>query len=108
MHRFLAQLVQNCVARWVQRVSRSIRSSLVIPKPPISPTSTSSQVLKSGLKLGLVIEAGLVVALALVVVLVLLGLDFALGLDFGFALAFLFAFMVESLGPLAELMIANV
>ena len=107
MHRFLAQLVQNCVARWVQRVSRSIRSSLVIPKPPISPTSISSQVLKSGLRFGVVIEVGVVAALVRVVRLVL-GLALVLGFDFVFALALCLAFMVGSLGPLAGLMIATV
>ncbi len=84
----------------MQLLSRSIRSSLVIPKPPISPTSTSSQVLKSGLTLGVVIEAGLGAALALVVRL-FLGLALVLGLDFVFALALLLAFMVGSLGLLA-------
>ena len=107
MHRFLAQLVQNCVARWAQRVSRSILSSLVIPKPPISPTSISSQVLKSGLRFGVVIEVGLVNALARVVRFVL-GLALVLDFDFVFALALCLAFMVGSLGPLAGLMIANV
>ena len=91
----------------MQRVSRSIRSSLVIPKPPISPTSTSSQVLKSGLGFGVVAKVGLVAALALVVRLVL-GLAFVLCLDFAFALLLLLAFMVRSLEPLARLMIANV
>jgi len=91
----------------VQRVSRSIRSSVVIPNPPISPTSTSSQVLKSGLKGGVVIEAGLGVAVVLVVRL-FLGLALVLDLDRVFALALLLAFMVGSLGPLAGLMIADV
>jgi hypothetical protein len=107
LHRFLAQLVQNCVARWVQCVSRSIRSSLVIPKPPISPTSISSQVLKPGFRFGVVIEVGLVDAYARGVRLVL-GLALVLCLDFVFALLLLLAFMVGSLGPLARLMIANV
>jgi len=91
----------------VQRVSRSIRSSLVIPKPPMSPTSTSSQVLKSGLRFGAVIELGFVIGLARVA---RLFFDLALVLAFVlvFALAFLFAFIVGSLGPLAGLMIANV
>ncbi len=97
MHRFLAQLVQNCVARWVQRVSRSIRSSLVIPKPPISPTSISSQVLKSGLRFGVIIEVRLVDTLDRVVRFVL-GLVLVLGLDFVFTLALCLAFMVGSLG----------
>ena len=101
------QLLQNWVARWVQWVSRSIRSSLVIPKPPISPTSISSHVLKSGLTIGVVIEAGLGVTLALVVRL-FLGLAFVLCFDLVFALALFLAFMVGSLGPLAGLMIANV
>jgi hypothetical protein len=79
----------------------------VIPKPPISPTSISSQVLKSGLRFGVVIEVGLVAGLARVVRLVL-GLALVLGFDFVFALALCFAFMVGSLGPLARLMIANV
>jgi hypothetical protein len=91
----------------VQRVSRSIRSSVVIPKPPMSPTSTSSQVLKSGLKVGVVIEAGLGAADALVVR-AFLDLALVLDLDFVFALDLLLAFMVGSLGPLAGLMIANV
>jgi hypothetical protein len=91
----------------VQRVSRSIRSSLVIPKPPISPTSTSSQVLKSGLRFGAVIELGFVIGLARVA---RFFFDLALVLAFVlvFALAFLLAFIVGSLGPLAGLMIANV
>ena len=100
------QLLQNWIARWMQRVSRSIRSSVVIPKPPISPTSTSSQVLKSALTVGVVIETGLGTVVVLVALL-FLGLAFVLGRDF-FALALLLAFMVESLGPLAGLMIANV
>jgi hypothetical protein len=91
----------------VQWVSRSIRSSLVIPKPPISPTSISSQVLKSGLRFGVVIEVSLVPAFARVVRL-LLGLALVLALDFVFALALFLVFIVRSLGPLAELMIANV
>lgn len=101
------QFLQNCVARWVQRVSRSIRSSVVIPKPPISPTSSSSQILKSGLKVGVVIGAGLGEAFVLVVRL-FLGLALLFGLGFVFALALLLDFMVGSLGPLAGLMIANV
>ena len=91
----------------MQRVSRSIRSSLVIPKPPISPTSTSSQVLKSGLRIGVVSKVGLVAALARVVRLVL-GLALVLDFVLVFALALLLVFIVESLGPLAGLMIANV
>ena len=100
------QLLQNWVARWMQRVSRSIRSSVVIPKPPISPTSTSSQVLKSTFVVGVVIETGLGAAVTLVVLL-FLGLALVLGLDF-FALALLLAFIVESLGPLVGPVIANV
>jgi hypothetical protein len=100
------QLLQNWVARWMQRVSRSIRSSVVIPKPPISPTSISSQVLKSALVVGVVIEAILGTAVGLVV-LRFWGLDLVLGFDF-FALALLLAFIIGSLGPLAGLMIANV
>ena len=99
--------MQNCVARWVQRVSRSIRSSLVIPKPPISPTAISSQVLKSGLRFGVAIEFGVVAAIARGVRLVL-GLALVLGFDLVFALALCLAFMVGSLGPLAGLMIATV
>jgi len=79
----------------------------VIPKPPISPTSISSQVLNSGLMFGVVIEVGLVAAFARVVRLVL-GLVLVLCFDFVFALDLLLAFMVGSLGPLAGLMIANV
>jgi len=90
----------------VQRVSRSIRSSLVIPKPPISPTSTSSQVLKSGLGFGVVAKVGLVAALARVVRL-LLGLALVLDFVFVLALALLLAFIVQSLGPLVGPMIAN-
>ncbi len=90
----------------MQRVSRSIRSSVVIPKPPISPTSTSSQVLKSAFIFGVVIEAGLGTAVGLVVLL-FLGLALVLGLDF-FALALLLAFIVRSLGPLVGPMISNV
>ena len=100
------QLLQNWVARWMQRVSRSIRSSVVIPKPPISPTSTSSQVLKSAFIVGVVIETGLGMA-GVLVVLPFFGLAFVLGFDF-FALALLLAFIVRSLGPLAGLMIASV
>ncbi len=92
------QLLQNWVARWMQRVSRSIRSSVVIPKPPMSPTSTSSQVLKSALIVGVVIGIGLGTGVVLVVLL-FLGLALVLGLDF-FALALLLAFMVRSLGLL--------
>jgi hypothetical protein len=73
----------------------------------MSPTSTSSQVLKSGLKVGVVIEAGLGAADALVVR-AFLDLALVLDLDFVFALDLLLAFMVGSLGPLAGLMIANV
>jgi hypothetical protein len=91
----------------VQRLSRSIRSSVVIPKPPISPTSTSSQILKSGLKVGVVIEVSLGAAVVLDVRF-FLGLALVLALDFVFALALLLAFMIGSLGPLAGLMIANV
>ena len=79
----------------------------MIPKPPISPTSTSSQVLKSGLGFGVVAKVGLVAALALVVRLVL-GLALVLGFVLVFALALLLAFIVESLGPLAGMMIASV
>ena len=100
------QLLQNWVARWMQRVSRSIRSSVVIPKPPISPTSTSSQVLKSALIVGVVIETVLGTAVVLVALL-FLGLALVLGFDF-FALALLLAFIVRSLGPLVGPMIANV
>ncbi len=107
MHRFLAQLLQNWVARWVQRVSRSIRSSLVIPKPPISPTSISSHVLKSGFRFTVGIGIRPVVVLGRVGRAVL-GLALVLCFDFVLALALLLAFMVESLGPLAWLMIANV
>lgn len=106
MQRFLIQLLQNWVARWMQRVSRSIRSSVVIPKPPISPTSTSSQVLKSALIFGVVIETVLGTAVVLVALL-FLGLALVLGFDF-FALALLLAFIVRSLGPLVGPMIANV
>ena len=100
------QLLQNWVARWMQRVSRSIRSSVVIPKPPISPTSISSQVLKSALTVGVVNVTALGAAVALVLLL-FLGFAFVLGFDF-FALALLLAFIVRSLGPLAGLMIASV
>ena len=79
----------------------------MIPKPPISPTSISSQVLKSGFRFGVVIEVGPVAACARVVRLVL-GLVLVLCFDFVFALLLLLAFMAESLGPLARLMIANV
>jgi hypothetical protein len=79
----------------------------VIPKPPISPTSISSQVLKSGLRFGVVIEVGVVAALVRVVRLVL-GLALVSGFDFVFALALCLAVMVGSLGPLAGLMIATV
>jgi hypothetical protein len=89
----------------VQWVSRSIRSSLVIPKPPMSPTSISSQALKSGVRFGVVIEVGLAVVLAR---LVRLFLGLALDLCFDFVLALLLAFMVRSLGPWAWLMIASV
>ncbi len=91
----------------MQRVSLSIRSSLVIPKPPMSPTSISSHVLKSGLRFGVVIGVGLVAAFALGVRFVL-GLVLVVCFDFVFALLLLLAFMVGSLGPLAGLMIANV
>ncbi len=91
----------------MQWVSRSIRSSLVIPKPPISPTSISSQVLKSGLRFGVVIEVGLVAAFARVVLFVL-ALVLLLCSDFVFALDLVLAFIVGSLGPWAGLMIANV
>ncbi len=90
----------------MQRVSRSIRSSLVIPKPPISPTSISSQVLKAGLRFAVVIGLGLGATLARVVLLVL-GLALVLCFDFFFALALFLAFMVGSLGLLVGLMIAN-
>ena len=90
----------------MQRVSRSIRSSVVIPKPPISPTSTSSQVLKSALIVGVVIATVLGTAVVLVA-LRFLGLAPVLDFDF-FALALLLAFIVESLGPLVGPMIANV
>ena len=90
----------------MQRVSLSIRSSVVIPKPPISPTSTSSQVLKSALIVGVVIGTGLATAVVFDVLL-FLGLALVLGLDF-FALALLLAFIVESLGALVGPMIANV
>jgi hypothetical protein len=63
--------------------------------------------LKSGLKVGVVIEAGLGEAVVLVARF-FLGLALVLGLDFVFALALLLAFMVGSLGPLAGLMIASV
>jgi hypothetical protein len=72
----------------------------------MSPTSTSSQVLKSAFIVGVVIETGLGPAVGLLVLL-FLGLALVLGLDF-FALALLLAFIVGSLGPLARLMIANV
>lgn len=100
------QLLQNLVARWMQRVSRSIRSSVVIPKPPMSPTSTSSQVLKSALIVGVVIATGFGTA-GLLGILFFLGLALVLGRDF-FALVLLLAFIVRSLGPLAGLMIASV
>jgi len=79
----------------------------VIPKPPISPTSTSSQVLKSALRFGVVVAVGIVVVLARVVRLVL-DLALVLGFDLVFALALRLAFMVGSLGPLARPMIARV
>jgi hypothetical protein len=72
----------------------------------MSPTSTSSQVLKSAFIVGVVIETGLGVAVGLLVLLFLV-LALVLGFDF-FALVLLLAFIVGSLGPLAWLMIANV
>src|SRR2546428_4123989 len=101
------RLAESGVAWRARGSASSIVSSVVIPNPPISPTSTSSQVLKSGLKGGVVIEAGLGVAVVLVVRL-FLGLALVLDLDRVFALALLLAFMVGSLGPLAGLMIADV
>ncbi len=79
----------------------------MIPKPPISPTSTSSQVLKSGLRFGVVIGVGLVAVPARVVPLVL-DLALVLGFDLVFALALCLTFMVGSLGPLAGPVIARV
>jgi hypothetical protein len=73
----------------------------------MSPTSISSHLLKSGVRFGVVIEVGLAVALARLVLL-FLGLALVLCFVFVFALALLFAFMVESLGSLAWLMIASV
>src|SRR3989442_5471660 len=103
----LIHLLKSWVRGWVQGFPLSFLSSVVFPNPPISPTSTSSQVLKSGLKGGVVIEAGLGVAVVLVVRL-FLGLALVLDLDRVFALALLLAFMVGSLGPFAGLMIAHV
>ena len=57
----------------------------MIPKPPISPTSTSSQVLKSGLRFGVVIGVVIVAVLARVVRLVL-DLALVLGFDLVFVL----------------------
>ena len=79
----------------------------MIPKPPISPTSTSSQVLKSGLRFGVVIGVGIVADLARVVRLVL-DLALVLGFDLVFALALCLTFIAGSLGPLATPMIARV
>jgi len=73
----------------------------------MSPTSISSQVLKSGVRFGVVVEAGLAVVLARLVRL-FLGLALDLCFDFVLALALLLAFMIGSLGPLAWLMIASV
>lgn len=72
----------------------------------MSPTSTSSQVLKSALIVGVEIETVLGTAVVLAA-LRFLGFALVLGFDF-FALALLLAFIIESLGPLAGLMIANV
>jgi hypothetical protein len=73
----------------------------------MSPTSISSQVLKSRLRFGVVIEVGVVAALARAVRLVL-GLALVFRFDLVFASDLCLAFMVGSLGPLAGLMIANV
>ena len=73
----------------------------------MSPTSISSQVLKSGVGFDVVIGVGLAVALARLVRL-FLGLALVLCFDLVFALALLLAFIVGSLGPLAWLMIASV
>jgi hypothetical protein len=73
-----------------------------MPKPPISPTSTSSQILKSELRAGVVIGDGLVVVIARVVLVPLVlafVLDFVFGFVLVFALALCLAFMVGSLVP---------
>jgi hypothetical protein len=81
-----------------------------MPKPPISPTSTSSQVLKSELRAGIVIGDGLAVVIALVPVPLVLAfvLDFVFGFVLVLALALCLAFMVASLVPLDRAMIASV